>query len=198
MSPARPTNDRESILGAAVSEFLKRGYDATRVEHIAEAASLSKSSVYHHVAGKEELLRLGLDRALAGLATCFRESEAAGASRYESLTRLIELVLADMLDPARMPYVALLIGVHGNSPVEQHAIRQRRDYDRRLAELIQDCQDGGRVRDDVPAIVLARLVFGTINSLQWVRPEPARQNSTIQRHALGYITSALETARSRP
>ncbi|NED90962.1 helix-turn-helix transcriptional regulator, partial [Streptomyces sp. SID11233] len=52
----------ESLLSVAVGVFNDRGYDGTSMEHLARAAGISKSSIYHHVSSKEELLRRAVSR----------------------------------------------------------------------------------------------------------------------------------------
>ncbi|NJP81605.1 helix-turn-helix transcriptional regulator, partial [Streptomyces sp. AA8] len=51
----RDTYTPESLLAVAVEVFNERGYDGTSMEHLSKAAGISKSSIYHHVKGKEEL-----------------------------------------------------------------------------------------------------------------------------------------------
>ena len=63
----RPGYDQHGILEVAVAAFNEFGYDATSVGVLAERLGLSKSAIYHHVASKDELLRLALDEALDGL-----------------------------------------------------------------------------------------------------------------------------------
>ena len=53
----RAVYDAESLLAVAVAEFNTRGYDATSMEDLSRAAGITKSSFYHHISGKEELLR---------------------------------------------------------------------------------------------------------------------------------------------
>ena len=64
----RPGYDLASVLAVAVELFNERGYDGTSMRDLADRLGIAKSAIYHHVTGKEELLRLALDRALAGLA----------------------------------------------------------------------------------------------------------------------------------
>jgi AcrR family transcriptional regulator len=192
-------NDRETILRAAASEFLQRGYDATRLEHIASAAGISKSSVYHHVNSKQELLELGLDRGLEGLRRCFDGIEqfdpATESGAPDAVFRLLRLVLGDMFHEDRLPFVALLIGIHGNTDVEAAALEERRRFDRLLAERIQVHQSDGTVRTDIAPIVLARLVFGTINSLHtWARPS-GNASEDIENAALSFISAAITVPR---
>src|SRR3954447_20367041 len=64
--PGRPGYDLESVLAVAVEVFNERGYDGTSMEDLAQRLGIAKSAIYHHVSGKEELLRLSLDRAMDG------------------------------------------------------------------------------------------------------------------------------------
>ena len=55
------------MLRAAVEVFNERGYDGASMEDLSRRLGIAKSGIYHHVSGKEELLRMALDRALDGL-----------------------------------------------------------------------------------------------------------------------------------
>src|SRR5512144_1176913 len=58
----RSERSRTQILDAALKLFSHRGYGATSVQDIADAASLSKGNVYHHFEDKESIFRELLDR----------------------------------------------------------------------------------------------------------------------------------------
>src|SRR5687768_13355453 len=70
-APARPAErtryDVDGVVDVAIRLFVEKGYDGTSIADIAEAAGLAKSSIYHHVAGKEELLMRALDRSIERL-----------------------------------------------------------------------------------------------------------------------------------
>jgi AcrR family transcriptional regulator len=53
---------RQQILDAALKLFSHRGYGATSVRDIAEAANVSKGNVYHHFPDKETIFRTLIDR----------------------------------------------------------------------------------------------------------------------------------------
>src|SRR3954447_10244965 len=65
--------DVDSLLAVAVAVFTERGYDGTSMEDLARASGLSKSSLYHHIDSKEQLLRLALERAVEPLFAVTRE-----------------------------------------------------------------------------------------------------------------------------
>lgn len=58
----RSERSRAQILEAALKLFSHRGYGATSVRDIAEAAGLSKGNVYHHFPDKEAIFRALLDQ----------------------------------------------------------------------------------------------------------------------------------------
>lgn len=57
----RSERSRAQILDAALELFSHRGYGATSVQDIADAASVSKGNVYHHFEDKESIFRELLD-----------------------------------------------------------------------------------------------------------------------------------------
>ncbi|GGQ61760.1 TetR/AcrR family transcriptional regulator [Couchioplanes azureus] len=167
----RPGHDLEAVLTAAVQLFNERGYDATSMDDLAKRLRITKSSIYHHVRGKQELLRLAVDHALDGLdeamAQVLRMHEATALDRLESLIRLSVQVLAQ-----RLPYVTLLLRVRGNSDVETEALRRRRLFDHQVTALVKQAQAEGTVRADVDPATASRLLFGMVNSLiEWYSPD---------------------------
>jgi AcrR family transcriptional regulator len=165
--PPRHTPDQ--LLALVTAEFIARGYDATSMEDLGRATGMTKSSLYHHVSGKEELLRLAVARAVDALFAVLDEPSAtAGAAvdRLEHVLRRSADVLAEEL-----PYVTLLLRVRGNTDAERWALDRRRDFDRRLARLVQDAIDEGDVRADLDPRLVTRLLFGMVNSVaEWLRP----------------------------
>jgi len=154
----------------AVEVFIERGYDGTSMEDLSRRLGIAKSAIYHHVAGKEELLALALDRALAGLAdavSATRSREGRAIDRLEYLVRQSVAVLVDQL-----PYVTLLLRVRGNTEIERAALARRRSFDRFVADLVREAEREGSIRPDVDPAITARLLFGMVNSLvEWIRPD---------------------------
>ncbi|MFC7305876.1 TetR/AcrR family transcriptional regulator [Streptomyces monticola] len=166
----RDTYTPETLLAVAVRVFNERGYDGTSMEHLSKAAGISKSSIYHHVAGKEELLRRAVSRALDGLFGILDEEHARvgrAVDRLEHVTRRMVEVLT-----GELPYVTLLLRVRGNTATEQWAMERRREFDHQVAELLKAAVAEGDLRADVEVRLATRLLFGMINSIvEWYRPE---------------------------
>ncbi|MGV9670063.1 MULTISPECIES: TetR/AcrR family transcriptional regulator [unclassified Gordonia (in: high G+C Gram-positive bacteria)] len=167
--PGRPGYDLDSLLAVAVKVFNEKGYDGTSMDVLADRLGLSKSSIYHHVSGKQELLELALGRALNAL---FAATTEAGATEGKSIERLEYLVRRSVeILAAELPYVTLLLRVRGNSAVERRALARRREFDEFVGNLVIAAAEEGDVSPEVDPALVARLLFGTVNSLiEWYRP----------------------------
>ncbi|CAL2055748.1 MULTISPECIES: TetR/AcrR family transcriptional regulator [Streptomyces] len=169
-TPRRDTYTPETLLSVAVQVFNQRGYDGTSMEHLSKAAGISKSSIYHHVSGKEELLKRAVSRALDGLFAILEEPAAREGQAVERLEHVVRRMVEVLI--SELPYVTLLLRVRGNTATERWALERRRDFDHRVAELLKAAAADGDVRPDVEVRLATRLVFGMINSIvEWYRPE---------------------------
>jgi len=160
----------DTLVDVAVRVFLERGYHAASIGEIARAAELGKSSLYHHVSGKEELLERGLRRAFDALFAMLDEDGATTGTAVErfryALRRTVEIT-AQMV-----PEVSLLLRVRGTSPTEQWAMERRRQFTRLMTALVVAAQGEAGVRADLDPALVTRLVFGMTNSItDWYRDD---------------------------
>ena len=176
-SAKRTTYTPDSLLEVAVAVFNERGYDGTSMEDLARAAGITKSSIYHHVKGKEELLTRGVNRALDALNASLDAldtleplPDAGELDRVEqAVYRAVQILVEEL------PYVTLLLRVRGNTEAERAAQARRRDIDRRLAGFVERAAAAGVLRADLDPHLASRLVFGMVNSVvEWYRPGPGR------------------------
>ncbi len=92
-----PTGGRERILREATAKFVSSGYAAVSMQQIADAAGVTKATLYHHFRDKEDLflevMRLGMRRlqdqlaAAAADGTTLREQIIAVAMHHFSSDR---------------------------------------------------------------------------------------------------------------
>jgi AcrR family transcriptional regulator len=192
--PRRESYSLDELLSVVVRVFNERGYDATSMEDLARATGRTKSSIYHHVTGKEQLLSLAVGRAVDALFAVLDEPASTtgpAVSRLEHVVRRSAQVLAEQL-----PYVTLLLRVRGNTAVEREALDRRRTFDRRLSALVAEAVREGDVRADLDPRLVTRLLFGMVNSLtEWYRPGGEHGRQDVE-DAL--VTLALDGLRPRP
>jgi len=81
---------RAKFLDAALHVIRSKGYTATRIEDVCEAAGLSKGSFFHHFASKEELALAAADHFAARAEGAFAKAPYQNAS--DPLDRLLGYV----------------------------------------------------------------------------------------------------------
>jgi len=149
--------------------FRKRGYEATSVEMIAAALGLSKSSLYHHVESKEEILGWILARAISEMMGILDERRADEGSSLDRLVYVISRATEVQLD--RLVDVSVMLRVRGNTKAELWALEQRRKFDSNTVNLIKQAQLDGFVDKRLDPEVTARLAFGMIAwTAEWYAP----------------------------
>jgi AcrR family transcriptional regulator len=190
----RPGYDQQSVLEIAVAAFNEYGYDATSMGMLATRLALSKSAIYHHFSSKEELLQVALDVALSGLEEILTHEQARSGPAADRLDFILRGAVKVLV--TRQPYVTLLLRLHGNTVVERNALARRRAFSGTVADLLLVARDEGSVRGDVDPAVVARLLFGMINSIvEWYRPDGAED---ADRLADDVLTIALDGLREVP
>ncbi|MDO5669759.1 MAG: TetR/AcrR family transcriptional regulator [Corynebacterium sp.] len=166
----RPGYARDEVIRIAVEEFNARGYEATSMGALAERLGLSKSAIYHHVTSKEEILVEATDKALEELTAVVEGALEASDDPVEQLHLLVGGTTRVLCEyPA---YVRLLLRLRGNTDAELAIMERRRGITRALVDVVERAQEEGSLRTDLAAGVVARLIFGMINSIvEWYSPE---------------------------
>jgi AcrR family transcriptional regulator len=86
----RPPSERvDSILSAAIGQFVAEGYDGATMEAIAARAGLTKGGLYHHFSSKQDLLVAVHERLMQPVMRLLDEC-AAAESGSEGLRRFID------------------------------------------------------------------------------------------------------------
>jgi AcrR family transcriptional regulator len=87
----RPDERPREILDAALRVFAEKGYRCARLEQVAEAAGVTKGTVYHYFAGKEDVLRQAVaqahERLFGRLEEMLRRDGGSAESRIRLLVR---------------------------------------------------------------------------------------------------------------
>ncbi|HEY4576442.1 MAG TPA: TetR family transcriptional regulator [Yaniella sp.] len=189
----RPGYDRQTLVDMCVKVFNRHGYEATSMGMLATELGISKSAIYHHVKTKEEILQDALDDALDGLEAVMEEAEQTEGPAQDKIAALIRGAVEVLV--TRQSSVTLLLRLRGNSEVETAALARRRNLTTRLARLIDEAQSEGSVRTTTGPKVLARLVFGTINSLvDWYDAEKSAGANQTGDILVDLIFQGIETS----
>ncbi|TDI60138.1 MAG: TetR/AcrR family transcriptional regulator [Alphaproteobacteria bacterium] len=178
----------ERVLDAASDLFLSEGYDAASMQQLADKLGLHKSSLYHYVDGKEDLLeqltRSAQDKAEADLA-------AAESDPDNGFLAALSLAIDQTLNDVGR--TSLVLRQKPGTTTGDAVVERRRAYDRRLSKLIEAAQQSGKMRSDIHPMLLARLTMGMVSWLvEWYDPALSRFGpEEIREAALALVTSGV-------
>ncbi len=176
----RDTYTPDSLLAVAVEVFIERGYDGTSMEHLSKAAGISKSSIYHHVRSKEELLQ---PRGKPGARRAVRDPGGAGRrpGAGDRAARARHPPHGRGADgrTALRDAAAAGAGQHGHRALGAWSAAGSSTSGSRSCS--RPAAADGDLRADVDIRLATRLLFGMINSLvEWYRPAARRRSEPDQ------------------
>ncbi len=149
--PEEPEDTRVEILKATHEALLEHGYADLTVERIGQHFPKSKSLLYHHYDGKDDLILDFLVYLLDSFeASLGLDSEADAHAR---LTQLLDRVFDPVdtgSDPLRQAAVELRAQGTTGPEYRNHFSRHDRFFRERLADIIADGIDSGQFRDVDP------------------------------------------------
>lgn len=172
----RRARSRTAILDAAEEVFRTRGYEAARVEEIAERADLSVGSIYQHFDGKRGLYLTLVDRALETFTLYMARSEDASFSPLQKVLAGGDAYLRFHADhPGAFQFLAFR--APGEDPLADDNDLEVRVRDRvgllldRFAGLIDAAIEAGEARP-VDAARMTRFLWGAWNGVISLQLQP--------------------------
>jgi len=175
-----PADDtRSNLLNAALRLFGERGYHATSLQDVIDAAGCSKGAFYHYFDSKEELLLLFHDTFIDHLLDF---TERAASERGDPLERL-GAVLTHHLESIGTFHDHMAV-FHNESRFLTHEkfrlVQAKRDrYEAAVRGLVQEAQARGELRPDLDPKLFSLLLLGVFNwAFRWYRadgPLPPQQ-----------------------
>lgn len=93
--PGRPKTplEKSELLALARALFAQKGYAGTSMMSIAEAAGISKASVFHHYPSKEALYLAALNTILEDVGSFIHQATSAHTEGVEGLDKLTDAVI---------------------------------------------------------------------------------------------------------
>jgi AcrR family transcriptional regulator len=166
---ARPSREAE-ILDAALACFAQRGYDATRVRHIAQRAQVSEAALYRHHPSKEALALALFSTHMRRFAGAFQViADDHTATVEDRIRRIVHTALQHRHDHPDAH--AFVLGHHHQF---LSALPADFPYPIRIVDhLVREGQAGGTVKPG-PVRVLSALVVGCMNQPAIVAQHAAR------------------------
>ena len=172
---AAQAETRERVLAEAARLFRHRGYAATTLREIADAAGIKAGSIYYHFDSKEDILVEVLDLGIKAVFDGVRARVDAlppDASFRDRLSAVIEGHLWGLLH--RGDFTSANIRIYGQIPAsakKRHRVI-RREYADYWDRLFETALAHGQLRRDASTAVVRLFVLGALNwTVEWYNPQ---------------------------
>lgn len=156
---------RERILRAAVKVFARKGFYATRVSEIAQAAGVADGTIYLYFDNKDAVLVSIFEDRIQKLIAFLRAALEKETSFEARFRRVIELQLG-LLEGQRDLAEVITVNLRQSSRLlKEYAAPLFTQYLDVIAGVVREGQAAGVVRPDVSPRIVARSVWGALDAL---------------------------------
>ena len=149
-----PVATQARILAAAKVEFARKGLGGARVDDIAARAKVNKRMLYHYFGNKEDLFRITLEDAYAGIREAETKLEIQKDDPVTALTRLIRFTWQYYLDNPE--FITLVNSENLHKARHIKASERMREMSRpfvgRMRALLELGAKAGLFRPDLDAV----------------------------------------------
>jgi AcrR family transcriptional regulator len=161
----------ERLIRAATVLFAERGYDATSVSDIVDAAQLTKGAMYYYFSAKEDLLFAIHQRFIEAE---MEQAQAIVDVTHDPVARLKRLIVAliESIDTYHGEVTVFFREMHRLPETHFAKVRESRDaYEAIFEQAIRWGQQSGAFRDVSSPRLATLALFGLCNwTYTWMRP----------------------------
>ena len=176
----RPTREqaellRQSILDAALSVFIERGFAAASMEGIAREAGVAKITLYRHFETKEQLFVEVARRAQLSVRNSLGSMADPVAPLEQVLRQIIEKLYQGYTDPAYLAVSRMVIAEAGRFPKLGRAmLDDARFVAEPLVAYLQQLKDAGQIDIDSPYDAATQIAGMASGAGRYVLVTPTR------------------------
>jgi AcrR family transcriptional regulator len=195
------THMKETLVSVAIDLFFEKGYFATSMSDIAKGCGIRKASIYHHFAGKEDLLLGIMETTMADLTAALHENLNPAVGVEQRMRAAVRSHVAFHLKRQKETFIASS-ELRGLSRMNLTRIIALRDqYEAVFQELIAAGICEGLFRQgDVKILSYAVLTLCTAGAT-WYKPDGRLPATAIVKMYENFILNGLrkgQLATNRP
>jgi TetR/AcrR family transcriptional regulator, cholesterol catabolism regulator len=152
------------VYRTAAQIILRKGYDATSINDIADALGMTKAGLYHYINGKKELL---FDIMNFGLDELDEEVAKPAAFIADPVERLHFVITmhAQLVTRGKGAITILVDEITALTPAQNRIItRRKREYFNRLRDLLNTLKAEGKLQD----VDTTAATFSILGMISWL------------------------------
>jgi len=162
---------RHLLLQAALKSFADRGYAATSVQEIVDAARVSKPALYYYFTDKADLFQALVDQAHDERYQLMQDAAARGTTVVEKLEEIVAAIFEFSLQNRELMRLAFAtaFAASGEAPGQMRCREKGKRNFELLRALIEQGQKSGELDRHFTADELTMGIYGQLNSYVMIR-----------------------------
>ncbi len=187
---AKRNSKRQAVLDTAVRLFNAKGFQATSLDYVAQALSVTKPTIYHYFSNKDDILfeclRLGMRQIQSAIGEV-QQSAATGRDRLEVFAVAYALTMTQEFGMCTIRTSDDQLSA--KSRKEFRALK--REIHESLQAIIEDgMKDGSLIEGD--ARLTAFTMAGAINWIgRWYRPDQSMSPDQVAQGVVSNLMTGL-------
>jgi AcrR family transcriptional regulator len=176
----------DEIRRAAAAVFHERGFHATTIADVAEAAQMDRATLYYYVGSKQQLFRDVVAEATTRNIEGAETIAASGGSTAEKVSALVHQLMESF--EAHFPYMYVIIQEDANRLGDTVGDDQwlatfqewNARYFRAVSAVVEEGLRNGDLRSALPVRVIANALVGLVTSSRaWFTPNGPMSASEV-------------------
>ena len=168
---------RQDVMDAGLRLFVQQGFDATTVDQIADAAEISRRTLFRYFETKGDILMA----AMRGMSDFLEASLRSRPAKEAPLLSLLEIFIAlsQRLANSGVDSYSLAYMIDRDPSLRQYSLQKHAEWEDRIASVLLERLPTGR-RNELGAPLLARIGVGSFRTAldQWLANEGRGQLRT--------------------
>jgi len=189
-----PADTRTSIMRATYDALIEHGYENLTIQRIGDEFPKSKSLIYRHYDGKDDVLVALLEFLLDHLKSQMPQPTTTDA--HDCLRNLLDFVLAPDADAERAELTNVMVELRGQSPhnrvFREYFSTNDRTFQRGLVDIVERGIEQGAYRPVDPEPV-AEFVLTTMSgaTIRQATTEDVTDIAAVRRELDAYVEARL-------
>lgn len=167
---AERRNRDSEVIDAAVAVFNEKGYAGAAIQDVADRVGVLKGSLYHYIDSKEDLLARLFEESDEMSFALMEESRNLDVPAVQRLRRFARSWSLWYLENIERTAIYVNEWKHLTGPRLKKVLQRRHEYEKRVAEIIDDVRKDGQAAPDLDVRYACFFVLSAINGLPtWYR-----------------------------
>lgn len=138
IKPGKNASKKDVIITKAASLFRTKGFSAATMRELADAVGIEAPSLYNHISSKSEILQAICFKVAGEFTTQLATAEMQAGNNYAKIEMILRFHISMMLDEYDEVFVANHEWKHLQEPFLSNFLNQRRNYEKRLAAIVEE------------------------------------------------------------